>query len=103
MLILLGVNVFPSAIKDVVSAFRPQVTGEIQVVLDSPGPKVEPPLKIRVEHSSEVRNLDLLRKEIEDELRSKLIFAPKVELVPPGTLPRFEMKAQLVYKAYEQK
>lgn len=103
MLIVLGVNVFPSAIKDVVSGFRPRVTGEMQVVLDEPGPKVEPPLKIRVEHSGDNEDLVQLKKELEHTLREKLIFAPLVELVPPETLPRYEMKGQLIYKAYEQK
>jgi phenylacetate-CoA ligase len=35
-------------------------------------------------------------------VRNKLIFTANVELVPPGTLPRYEMKAQLIRKAYEQ-
>jgi len=87
----------------VVAGYRTRVTGEIQVVLDQPGPKVEPPLKIKVEHGDDVQDLDQLRKELKYTLRGKLIFAPRVELVPPGTLPRFEMKAQLIYKAYEQK
>ena len=43
-----------------------------------------------------------LKGEIEDVMRGKLIFTADVELVPPGTLPRFEMKAQLIRKAYEQ-
>ncbi len=40
MLIVLGVNVFPSAVKDVISSFHPRTTGEIQIVLHQPGPKV---------------------------------------------------------------
>jgi phenylacetate-CoA ligase len=35
-------------------------------------------------------------------MRDKLIFAANVELVPPGTSPRYEMKAQLIRKSYEQ-
>jgi phenylacetate-CoA ligase len=35
-------------------------------------------------------------------MRDKLIFAANVELVPAGTLPRYEMKAQLIRKAYER-
>ncbi|MDP2728549.1 MAG: hypothetical protein Q8P59_13535 [Dehalococcoidia bacterium] len=34
-------------------------------------------------------------------IRAKLIFPSMVELVPPGTLPRFEMKAQYLKKLYE--
>lgn len=101
MLILRGVNVFPSAIKDVIMSLRPGTTGEVQILLEHPGPKVEPPLRVQVEHGPEVREPDALKKEIEDTLRQKLIFTAQVELVPPGTLPRFEMKAQLIRKLYE--
>ncbi|MCZ7571505.1 MAG: hypothetical protein M5U01_23405 [Ardenticatenaceae bacterium] len=101
MLILRGVNVFPSAIKDVVMGMRPRTTGEVQVVLDQPGPRVEPPLKIRVEHGSDAGNLTELKREIEATLRDKLIFSAAVELVPMGALPRYEMKARLLHKTYE--
>lgn len=33
MLIIRGVNIFPSAIKDVINSFRPRTTGEIRIVL----------------------------------------------------------------------
>ena len=101
MLILLGVNVFPSAIKDVITAFRPRTTGDMLVLLDEPGPKVQPPLKIQAEYASGEKGLDALKKEIEGLLREKLVFRADVELVPEGTLPRFEMKAKLIRKLYE--
>lgn len=102
MLILRGVNVFPSAIKDVVSQMRPKTTGEIQILLERPGPGVEPPLKIQVEHGAGIEDLQALKKEVEENLKNKLIFSPAVELVPEGTLPRFEMKARLIKKLYEE-
>jgi len=102
MLILLGVNVFPSAIKDVITSFRPRTTGDMIILLDKPGPKVEPPLKIQVEYSPGEKNLDTLKKELETSLRDKLVFRADVELVPEGTLPRFEMKANLIKKLYEE-
>jgi phenylacetate-CoA ligase len=43
-----------------------------------------------------------LKNEIEKLLREKLIFSADVELVPPGTLPKFEYKAKLVEKAYKE-
>jgi len=103
MLILLGVNVFPMAIKDVVSSLRPRTTGEIQVVLDKPGPKVDPPLHVVVEYGQEEQELSQLRQEVEYLLKSRLSIPASVELVPPETLPRFEMKAQLVRKRYEER
>jgi phenylacetate-CoA ligase len=101
MLLLLGVNVFPSAIKDVVSSLRPRTTGEIEIQLRQPGPKVEPPLPIRVEHGGTVTDLVTLKREVEEVLRNRLVFQADVELVPPGTLPRYEMKAQLIRKLYQ--
>src|SRR5260370_4270268 len=45
MLIVLGVNVFPSAVKDVVSSFSPATTGEIQIVLNQQALSVRTPRK----------------------------------------------------------
>ena len=100
MLLLRGVNVFPSAIKDVVTSFRPRVTGEIQVLLRKPGPSVDPPLEVKVEYDQD-EDLPGLKTTLEKALREKLIFSAKVELIPAGTLPRFEMKAKLIERIYE--
>ena len=101
MLIVLGVNVFPSAIKDVITSFRPRTTGDMLVLLDKPGPRVEPPVRIQAEYSQGEKDLVGLKKALEAVLREKLVFRGDVELVPEGTLPRFEMKAKLVRKLYE--
>jgi phenylacetate-CoA ligase len=103
MLIVLGVNVFPSAVKDVVSSFYPQTTGEMEIVLEEPGPRVEPPLQVVAEFGPPARDLAALKLAMERRLRSVLTIAAEVELVPAGSLPRYEMKSQLVRKAYESK
>jgi phenylacetate-CoA ligase len=101
MLIVLGVNVFPSAIKDVVSSFHPAATGEIQIVLDSPGPGVAPPLKIVAECCAEPAASAELKLAMERKIKTTLSVSAAVELVRAGTLPRYEMKGQLVKRAYE--
>jgi phenylacetate-CoA ligase len=101
MLILAGVNVWPSAVKDVITALYPRTTGALQILLSAAGPKVEPPLRIEVEYGPDVNDLDALKAEVEALLRDKLIVRTDVELVPPQTLPRFEMKTQLIRKLYE--
>ncbi len=93
MLIVLGVNVFPSAVRDVVASFRPRTTGEIQVVLKEPGPRVTPPLRVVAEC---VTDRDGLQHQIEEKLKAVLSVPAAVELVAAGTLPRYEMKGQLV-------
>ena len=101
MLIVLGVNVFPSAVKDVVSSFSPATTGEIQIVLAQPGPQVVPPLRVVAESGKANVESTTLKTEIERKLKATLGIPAIVDLVPAGTLPRFEMKGQLVRKAYE--
>jgi phenylacetate-CoA ligase len=103
MLIVLGVNVFPSAVKDIVSSFYPHTTGEMQILLDQPGPGVKPPLKIAAEASSSgtSESSPQLKSDIERKIKSVLSVRADVDLVPAGSLPRFEMKGQLVRKLYE--
>lgn len=103
MLIVAGVNVWPSAIKDVVTSLHPRTTGALQVLLDFPPPRVEPPLRLQVEYGPEASDLAALKRELETLIRDKLIVKAQVELVPPETLPRFEMKAQLIRRLYEDR
>ncbi|MFH1116848.1 MAG: phenylacetate--CoA ligase family protein [Pseudomonadota bacterium] len=102
MLIVLGVNVFPSAIKDVIAGLRPRTTGDMLILLDAPGPKVDPPLRIQAEYARGVEDISALKKEVEGVLRDKLLFRADVDLVSEGTLPRFDMKARLIKKTYEE-
>jgi phenylacetate-CoA ligase len=100
MLIVLGVNVFPSAVKDVVSSFHPRTTGEIQIVLNQPGPKVAPPLNVVAEYAGRCADLPRLKREIEGKIKAALTVNASLDLVPAGTLPRYEMKGQLIKKNY---
>jgi len=90
------VNVFPSAVRDVVAAFYPSTTGEIQILLEQPGPRVDPPLQVVAESAVGSAAWGELKSQIEGKLRDVLTIAANVELVPAGTLPRYEMKGQLV-------
>jgi phenylacetate-CoA ligase len=101
MLIVLGVNVFPTAIRDVVSSLHPETTGAVQVLLPRPGPRVEPPLRVVAEYGQGATDLVALRTTVQSLIRSRLTVPAEVELVPPDTLPRSEMKSRLVRRLYE--
>jgi phenylacetate-CoA ligase len=96
MLIVRGVNVFPAAIRDVVGAFAPRVSGHILVMPRAAGVKQEPPLPVTVELARDVAPDDELADAIRERLRSVLVVSTNVELVPFGTLRRSEYKAALV-------
>lgn len=96
LLFVAGVNVWPSAVKDVVTSLQPRTTGAMQIVLADAGPVVRPPLRVQVEYGPDEEDLDGLRTTVEQVLRDRLVVKAEVELVPPHALPRWEMKAQLV-------
>jgi len=104
MLIVSGINVFPSAIKDVVTAHVPQVTGELRIVLtrEPIGSAVNPPLIIEVEHGGNLwpEALRNLKSQLEREMRDKLLFKADIQLVAPGRLKRSVHKSSYVRHAY---
>jgi phenylacetate-CoA ligase len=99
MLIVRGVNVFPSAIREVVNAFAPNVSGHILVRPEAPGVKQEPPLPVAVELAEDMAPNDELANAIGERLRSMLVVQFRVELAPWGSLQRSEYKSKLVERA----
>jgi phenylacetate-CoA ligase len=96
MLIVRGVNVFPSAVREVVSAFTPKVSGHILVKPRSAGVKQEPPLPVVVELARGATEDAALAEAIRERLRSVLVVQARVDLVPWGSLRRSEYKSTLV-------
>jgi phenylacetate-CoA ligase len=96
MLIVRGVNVFPSAVREVVSAFAPEVSGHILVKPQAAGVKQEPPLPVSVELAQGANADAALAEAIRERLRSVLLTQTRVDLVPWGSLQRSEYKSKLV-------
>jgi phenylacetate-CoA ligase len=90
MLIVRGINLFPSAVKDLVLSLRPEATGEMRIRLDFEGHSTQKPLPLVVEHAAalDASGRDELRRRVEDRVRSALNVKASVELVPEGTLKR---------------
>jgi phenylacetate-CoA ligase len=96
MLIVRGVNVFPSAVREVVGGFAPEVSGQILVKPKAKGVGQEPPLPVSVELARGRAADASLAEAIRERLRSVLVVQTRVDLVPWGSLPRSEYKAKLV-------
>jgi phenylacetate-CoA ligase len=97
MLIIRGVNLFPTAVEDIVRAF-PGLSNEYVLVIDS---SVKDPktgfltgVKLRVEPDAQA-TADLGER-LSQRLREKLQVRFHVEVVPPGSLPRTVHKAKRV-------
>lgn len=100
MFIVRGINVFPLAVGDVVGEFRPDVTGEYQVVLLEAPPLVRPPVA-RVEASAGLPEAAWpgLAERVGARIRELLMFTADVEVVAAGALPRTELKARRLVRA----
>lgn len=96
MLIVRGVNVFPSAVREVVSGFAPDVSGNVLVRPHAPGVKQEPPLPVSVELARGASDDPLLAQAIRERIRAVLVVQTQVELVPWGSLQRSEYKSKLL-------
>jgi phenylacetate-CoA ligase len=94
MLLVRGINVFPSAVRDVVAGFVPETTGHIQIVLSKPGPLVQPPLRVDIEVAGEDR--EGVCRRVADALKQRLSFTADVRPLDEGTLPRTSLKTQYV-------
>ena len=97
MLIVRGVNVFPSALRSVLKEFTPEVSGMMQVRPKEKGVMQTPPLPVVVElgdnNSAPSNNL---QQRIADEIRARLLVTADIQLVPYGTLPRETYKSRLI-------
>lgn len=98
MLIIRGINVFPSQVEHALLEI-PGVGKHFQIVVDRKGALDS--MLVRVEVSEEVfsdkiTELMVIKKTVEHRLRSSLNVSVDVELVEPGTLPRFEGKSKKV-------
>jgi len=103
MIVVQGVNVYPAAIRDTVASLSPRTTGAIEVQLYEPPPEGwNPPIHVKVEHGPDVDDPEQLKQEMESLIRERLIFRANIEMVPPDSLPKFEYKAKLVRKHYEE-
>ncbi|RMI28825.1 phenylacetate--CoA ligase family protein [Nocardia stercoris] len=90
MLIVRGINLFPSAVQQLIVEMRPETTGEMRIRADFEGHSTQRPLSLVVEHADGLsrERRDGLKGAIEERVRSALNVKSIVELVPDGTLKR---------------
>ncbi|WP_290900239.1 phenylacetate--CoA ligase family protein [Ferroglobus sp.] len=97
MFIVRGVNVFPSQVEYALMQVK-EVSEHYQIVLerDEAGLDVMTVLvEINPEYKDKV-SYEAVQKKVTETLKSYLNVTPKVEVVEPETLPRFEGKAKRV-------
>ncbi|MCH7812578.1 MAG: AMP-binding protein [Planctomycetes bacterium] len=89
MICIRGNNVFPAAVEGILRGFSEIV--EFRLEVDETGPMAD--LRIELEPATPAAGSGLAER-VAEAVSDRLSFRPRVEVVPPGALPRFEMKAK---------
>ena len=97
MLIVRGVNLFPTAVRNVLEDFSSETSGMFNIQPGTEGVLQDPPLPIAIEVTtgSSADDTDLAAR-IQHAIKDRLLVTSKVLLVPHGTLPRETYKSKLV-------
>ena len=101
MLIIKGVKLYPAAVQGLVHEMRPALTGYFRINLTTPGPRVEPPLRMEVEVAPS-SPVDKTVAELAARMHSRYSVTPQITSVEAGTLPRTSHKSKLVNLASEE-
>ena len=95
MLIVRGVNLYPSQIEDVLMSF-PEVATNYQIYIDRKGTLDELTVKVELYpkmFNGDLRKLRKLESDILKAVQDEIVVRPRVEFHEPGSLPRTEGKA----------
>jgi len=98
MLIIRGVNVFPSQFQEVLAGFE-ELTSYYQIVLTREGPMDNVTLKVETVPEfpfDQVRLIEQLEQRLKGELRSNLQVSVGIRVVEPKSIERSEGKAKRV-------
>ena len=98
MLKIGGVRIWPAGIEEVLRAL-PDFGQEFQIILDDTNVMVAgvlTRLKLKVEGREGISDTVKLSSEVKDRIKTRFSVTPEVDVVPFGTLPRFEMKAKRI-------
>lgn len=100
MLIVGGLNVFPSAIQDLLQQSAPDLTtGQFRILLSEPGPLVRGRLRIAVEYSRPDTPPDEAQRVgsiLTGRIKTHLGFTPEIQMLPWGSLERSEFKTRYI-------
>ena len=98
MLIINGVNVFPSQIEEIIMKM-PEIGTNYLIAIEKSGALDKLTVKTEVGpdiFSDDARDLNALRHRIKDNIKAAISISPNVELHEPGVLPVHEGKAKRV-------
>ncbi len=95
MIVVRGVNVFPTAIENIMREIFEIEEFRAEAIQGEPLSELKLTLEPRPEYASSTG----LAEKVTQRFRESIGLRPQVEIVSPGTLPRFELKARRFFKS----
>src|SRR5210317_1955674 len=97
MLIVRGVNFFPTSLGSILNKYTNHLSGMYQIKPTEKAISQTPPLPVQIELNNETKLApEGLGDQIQNEIRERLLITTKIEFVVFNTLPRETYKSKLV-------
>ncbi len=99
MLIVSGVNVFPSQIETVLMKF-PEIGNNYQIILDRENNLDRMHIKVELYSKlfhGDIKEIDHIKSKLKEALKALITINPRIDLLEPGSLPPSEGKAKRVF------
>ncbi|TDA67008.1 MAG: phenylacetate--CoA ligase family protein [Clostridia bacterium] len=96
MIVVKGTNVYPTAVQNVLAADA-DVSENLEIHITSEGLGDQVQIKVEARPQVGGESYTRLGQKLEEALREKIGVRLPVEVLAPGTLPRYEMKAKRVF------
>jgi phenylacetate-CoA ligase len=90
MVVVRGVNVYPSAVDEIVRGHEEVLEYQVELSVD----RAMPEISLQIEPSPRCRDVAGLVRNLERSFESALALRVPITTVPSGTLPRFDMKSR---------
>ena len=98
MVVVRGLNMFPSMVAAVVTSFR-ELSGDYRIHLDAPPPYDA--LPVQVELAVHAQDDGTLAQRLQAQFKESLGATIRVKILPYGSFPRSEGKTKRVIRSYE--
>ena len=98
MLVIKGLNLFPSQIKSLISNHLNVLTGQFRIILDSPPPIESLYLQIEYTKSCSIPEISVIKNNLKKEIKEYFFITPIIEMLEEGKIQRTSGKSNFIIK-----
>jgi len=100
MLVIKGLNIFPSQIKTLISRYLDILTGQFIIILNTPPPIESLYIKVEYLEKSSLPEIAEVKNKLKKQIKENFFITPIIEMVNEGTIQRTDGKSRYIKKSY---